>query len=368
MLLPPPSHLFPEYPLADQQFHHAGIELALRRVLESGRFILDAETEAFESEFAAFCGADHVIGTGSGTDAIELILRAMGIGAGHAVAVPTMAPSAVAAAVLRSGAHIVLVDVEAETLTLCPTALKEVMKHQKVSAVLAVHLYGHPVEWDALSAVCAAHGALLLEDAAQAHGALYHGRPVGTLGQACAWSFYPTKSLGALGDAGAVSVADAALAGRIRQMRQYGWQQRHVSELPGINTRLDEMQAAILRAKLPVLTAQVERRRELAQRYAQKLRGVQPLGVRQGCSHAFHQFVVRSERRDELGRHLRHHGVPVAVHYPAALHQQPAFSDSEGSFPVAEHAVRQVLSLPLHPYMNDQAVDAVCGAVESFPS
>ena len=198
----------------------------------------------------------------------------MEIGAGDGVIVPVLAPSAVAAAVRRAGACVVLCDVE-ETLTLCPQALRQVLEKQcGIKAVLAVHLYGHPCEWKALEEVCEAQGVLLIEDASQAHEARFEQKAIGTLGRASVWSFYPTKNLGALGDAGAVWTSEAGLAEKLRCLREYGWRQRHVSELPGINSRLDEMQAAMLRVKLPSLPAQVAKRRELASCYLSRLRGV----------------------------------------------------------------------------------------------
>lgn len=358
--------LFPEFPAEDQRHHHEALMLALQRVLQSGRFILGEEVCAFEREFASFLGGGHVVGVASGTDAIELLLRAMEIGAGDGVVVPALAPSAVAAAVKRAGARLVLCDVEEETLTLCPQSLREVIQSQRgIKAVLAVHLYGHPCDWKALEEVCEAHGVLLIEDASQAHGARLGRKAIGTLGRASVWSFYPTKNLGALGDAGAVWTSEAGWAEKLRCLREYGWRQRHLSELPGINSRLDEMQAAMLRVKLPSLSAQVAKRRELASRYLSRLRGLRLPVVREGCEHAFHQFVIRSEHREGLQAHLRHRGVPSAVLYPAALHQQPAFACAE-SFPVTEKAVREVLSLPLHPYLSELAIEAVCAAVEEF--
>lgn len=342
--------------------------LAARRVLESGRFILGDEGRAFEAAYAAHLGGGQVTGVASGTDAIELLLRALDIGFNEAVVVPALAPSAVAAAVRRAGARIVMCDVEEETLTICPRALEERLRNVKgIRAVLAVHLYGHPCDWQMLEEVCEAHGAFLIEDASQAHGAVWRQKPVGALGKASVWSFYPTKNLGALGDAGAVWTSEAVLAEKMRCLREYGWRQRHVSELEGINSRLDEMQAAMLRVKLPFLIEQVKKRAELASRYISRLRGVRLPVVREGCGHAFHQFVIRLEHRDALQAHLKRRGVPSAVLYPAALHQQPAFACA-ASFPVAEKAAREVLSLPLHPYLGEAAIDAVCSAVEDFPS
>jgi dTDP-4-amino-4,6-dideoxygalactose transaminase len=236
--------------------------------MRGGQFILGHEVTCFEEEFAAYLGAGHVIGVGSGTDALELMLRALDIGSGDKVVVPAHAPSAVAAGVERSGASVLLADVESETMTLCPQARKKLLTSPAgVKAAIVLHLYGHPADWAGLSRVAEEHGIELLEDAAQAHGASWKGRAIGTLGHMAAFSFYPTKNLGALGDAGAVVTSDAPLAERMRELRQYGWRQRCVSDRTGINSRLDELQAAVLRVKLPFLDAHISRRRQLAQHY-----------------------------------------------------------------------------------------------------
>jgi dTDP-4-amino-4,6-dideoxygalactose transaminase len=364
MTLPVPDCLFPDFPAADRLYLQNGIAEAVRRVLERGQYVLGAEVNGFEAEFAAFLGVGHAIGVASGTDAIELMLRALEIGRGAVVALPALAPSACAAAVRRAGAEVVLVDVDETHLTLSPQALETVLRSHKVRAVLAVHLYGHPVAWDELSAVCDAHGVLLLEDCAQAHGTTYRDRKAGTLGRAAAWSFYPTKNLGALGDAGAITTSDEALAQRLRQMREYGWVKRQISDFDGINSRLDELQAAVLRVKLPALAASLAARRLRVARYASR---VSSLVSAHTAGHAFHQLVLRHAHRDALQAHLKQRGIPSAVHYPAALHQQPAFACA-GSFPNAERAVREVLSLPVHPHVPLDAVDVVCAALEAFSS
>jgi dTDP-4-amino-4,6-dideoxygalactose transaminase len=366
-MLPLPASLFPEFPAEDQRHHHDALMLAVQRVLQSGRFILGEEGLGFEAEYAAHLGGGHVTGVATGTDAIELLLRALDIRSNQAVVLPALAPSAVAAAVRRAGARIVLCDVEEGTLTLCPRALVEQLKGANdIRAVLAVHLYGHPCDWTALEEVCEAHGVFLIEDASQAHGAVWRQKKVGTLGKASVWSFYPTKNLGALGDAGAIWTSDPALAEKLRCLREYGWVKRQISDVPGgINSRLDEIQAAMLRVKLPELARHNERRKKLASKYTEALQNVRPPVVREGCVHAFHQFVVCSGQRDAMLEHLRRHGVPAAVHYPAALHQQAAFACEE-TFPMAERAVREVLSLPMHPYLSDAAIEAVIRIMEDF--
>lgn len=365
------SSLFPSYPMEDHLTHRAEISGAIQRVLESGRYILGEEVLGFEREFAAFLGRKHAVGVASGTDAIEVMLRGLGIGAGDKVVVPAHAPSAVAAGVIRSGAALVFADIEAGTFTLCPESLDAIMGSKDgvgVKAVLVVHIYGHPADWASLERVAEKHGILLLEDCAQSHGASWQGRKTGSLGKAAAFSFYPTKNLAAVGDAGTVVTDDPALAERMRAIRQYGWQERFNSSMPGVNSRLDELQAAVLRTKLPSLEESVGIRRRLAARYDQRLgtsgKVITPQ-VRSDCAHAYHQYVVRSARRDELLQHLNQSGIGAAVHYPVPLHHQPAYCQ-EVTLKVTEQAVATILSLPLHPYLSDEAVDAVCDTIESL--
>ncbi len=366
---------FSTFPLEDQRRHRAGVVAALDRVVDSGNYILGEETAGFETEFGEFLGVDHVVGVGNGTDAIELMLRALEAGAGSKVVLPAHAPSAVAAAVRRSGAEPVFADIEPDTFTLCPRSLDAVLRAhagQGVRAVLAVHLYGHPASWEDLRQTAEEHGVALLEDVAQAHGAVWQGRMAGTLGTAAAFSFYPTKNLAACGDAGAVVCDDPAMAEKLRLLRQYGWreQERHVSTLDGVNTRLDEMQAAVLRVKLPFLPENMARRQKLAGVYERRLGKhgfLKTPGVRPGCEHAWHQYVVRCPRRDELARHLEGAGIPVAVHYPVPLHLQRAFqTETFVPLPHSEAAAREVVSLPLHPHLAEEAVSLVCDVIESL--
>lgn len=370
-MTPPSTPLFPTYPHEDQRRHQIELSDAIQRVLDSGNYILGEEVTAFEREFAAFLGAKQVVGVANGTDAIEVMLRALEIGPGNKVVVPSFAPSAVAAGVTRCGAEPLFADIEADTFTLCPESLDAVLRSpagQGVKAALAVHLFGHPADWKNLRQVADEHGIVLLEDCAQAHGAVWHGRMAGTLGRAAAFSFYPTKNLAALGDAGAVATNDEELAERMRLIRQYGWRSRHISELTGVNSRLDELQAAVLRVKLPTLMDSVQQRRRLVAEYDARLMNsnvVTPPSVRGGCEHAYHQYVVSCGRRDELMEHLQRGGIPAAVHYPVPLHQQPAFGGGSHALPESERAAAEVISLPLHPYLSEDVVDAVCRAMES---
>ncbi len=371
MTASPLSPLFPLFPHADQRRHGVELSNAVQRVIDSGRYILGDEVAGFESEFAAYLGVQQAVGLASGTDAIEMMLRALDIGPGSKVVIPAQAPSAVAAGVARSGAGLVFADIEADTFTLCPESLDAVLRSpagRGVKAALVVHLHGHPADWQNLRHVAKEHGILLLEDCSQAHGATWQGRMVGALGTAAAFSFYPTKNLAALGDAGAVATQDEMLAERLRLMRQYGWKQRHISVAAGVNSRLDELQAAVLRVKLPALTESVQSRRRLAAQYDSRLGGgghIALPGVRDGCEHAYHQYVVRSGRRDELLEHLQAAGIPVAVPNPVPLHRQPTFH-ANVVLTETERAVAEVIALPLHPHLTAAAVDAVCNALERF--
>lgn len=369
--------LFPPYPLADYQHHRAEIDEAIKRTLSGGRYILGGEVASFEREFAAFTQCAHAIGVASGTDAIELILRAMDIGPGSLVALPSHTATASASAVRRAGAEPAFVDVEADTFTLCPRSLFELLNSAEgasVKAVLAVHLYGHPCDMNALREITELRGIRLIEDAAQAHGATHHGIPAGSLGDAAAFSFYPTKNLGAIGDGGAITTNDHALAEKLRQLREYGWKDRYVSAIDGVNSRLDEMQAAILRVKLATLPERMKRRRRLAAAYARSFEGIERVILprcRAQITHGCHLYVVKSRDRDALLQHLAATGVPAAIHYPAAVHQQPAFSGapaSPGGLLVTEALMPEILTLPLHPYLTEDAVEHVAKSVGEFNS
>lgn len=366
---------FPAFPREDYRHHQVAIDAAVQTVLRGGHYILGEEVAAFEQEFAAFIGVRHCIGLASGTDALEVMLRALDIGAGARVIAPSHTAVASVAAITRAGAEPVFCDVEPDTCTLCPAALEALLASdlgRGVRAVLAVHLYGHPVAWDRLLTICQRHGIELLEDCAQSHGACYHGTKTGALGRAAAFSFYPTKNLGAIGDGGAITTHDDALAERVRLIRQYGWQERYFSHRDGVNSRLDELQAAILRVKLRSLPHQMDQRRTLAAAYDHALAGlpaVRSPTLRPGCAHAFHLYVIQSPQRQALMQHLQASGIPVALHYPAAVHQQPAYSAATSrspALPVTEAVVKQILTLPLHPYLSVEAVQQVGQAVRDF--
>lgn len=370
----PSSSIFTAYPLADYEASKADIDAAIQHVLTSGHYILGGEVDAFEKEFAAWVGVKHCIGVANGTDAIELLLRGLDIGQGDCVAVPSHTAVASAAGISRAGARPVFVDIDEKTLTVCPQALDELLRSpggSGIKAILAVHMYGHPAAWAELERVAARHRLELLEDCAQAHGASDEGRMAGSLGRGAAFSFYPTKNLGALGDGGAITTSDEVLAERIRVLRQYGWGQRYISSVEGVNSRLDELQAAILRVKLPTLDLQLSRRRALASRYQERLTttSIALPWVRNGAEHAYHLYVIRSGDREGLKRHLTERGIPVALHYPAAIHQQPAYqrhAAKSPALPVTERLVNEILTLPLHPHLSERAVDAVCDAILEY--
>jgi dTDP-4-amino-4,6-dideoxygalactose transaminase len=371
----PPT--FSAYPLADCQAHQEEIHAALQEFLRGGSYVLGPEVAAFEREFAQFVGASQAIGVANGTDAIEVLLRALEIGSGDAVAVPSHTAVASASGIARAGAQPIFVDIDPDTFTISPDALEELLKSSigaRVKAVLAVHLYGHPCDMKRLEEVARAHGVVLLEDCAQAHGAVSRGRSVGSLARAAAFSFYPTKNLGALGDGGAITTSDAALAEACRVVRQYGWKERYISASQGVNSRLDELQAALLRIKLRALPAGMRRRRQLAALYGSLLKGCPNLVTpvcRPECEHAYHLYVVRTPHRDGLMKHLLGKGIPAALHYPAAIHQQPGYTEVAAlspPLPSTETVVKEILTLPLHPYLDDVAVHYTCAAVREYLS
>ena len=361
-------------PKAEYLAHKAQIDAAIARALESGRYILGAEVTAFESEWAAYVGVAHAIGVGNGTDAIELALRALGIGSGDVVITTSNTAVATVAAIELTGASALLVDVDNITLTLSPERLEEALAsdaHGRVKAVIPVHLYGCPADMRRITPIAAAHGLKVIEDCAQAHGATIEQRAVGTWGDIGTFSFYPTKNLGALGDGGAVVTNAAPLAARLRELRVYGWQERYISESAGMNTRLDDLQAAILRVKLEHLGAANERRRAIAQRYHDSL-GDLPLVLppRQAdVQHVYHQFVIRLPERDALRAHLHGEGIEAAVLYPLPIHEQPAYRDRigiAGELQVTGRAARELLCLPVQPTLSDADAARVAAAIRDF--
>lgn len=358
-------------PFVDLKAHVAAlrgeIDLALSRVLDSGWFILGPEGEAFEEELASALGALHCVATANGTEAIQLALEALGVGPGDDVVTSPLTAAFTALAIVRAGARPVFADLDPRTLNVSPEGVERALT-PRTRALLPVHLYGHPADLDPLMDIASRRGLPLLEDACQAHGALYKGRRVGALSGIGATSFYPTKNLGALGDGGAVLLHDANLAARLRQLRNGGQSDRYRHEILGMNSRLDEIQAAVLRVGLRHLEGWTERRRHLANLYVRELVGADlVLPEEQPYAHAVHHlFVVRHPRRDALMAALKARGVGTLIHYPIPLHLQPAFAPlggRKGDHPVAERAAAEILSLPLYPEMTDEEARFVAAAV-----
>jgi dTDP-4-amino-4,6-dideoxygalactose transaminase len=360
-------------PFGDFQAHVAALRPeiveAMTRVLDSGRFILGPEGDAFEQELATALEARFAVGVGNGTEAIQLALEALGVGAGGEVVTSPLSAAFTALAVLRAGARPVFADLDPVTLNVSPEAVARAMT-PRTRALLPVHLYGHPVDLDPLLALAQRSGVPLVEDTCQAIGARYKGRSVGALSGIGALSFYPTKNLGAFGDAGAVITNDDGVAEKVKRLRNGGQRERYHHDMAGINSRLDEVQAAVLRLKLRHLPAWTERRQALARRYRDGLTGT-GLGLPTEQPYAtavWHLFVVRHGDRDGLARRLQERGVGTLVHYPIPLHLQPAFAHlggRAGDFPVAERAAEEILSLPLYPEMTDAQADTVVDAVKA---
>ncbi len=346
----------------------AELEAALSRVIERGWFILGPEVEAFEAEFAAYHGVDHAVAVANGTDAIELALRAAGIGAGDEVITVAHTAVATVAAIERAGAKPVLVDIDPATYTMSPQAAEAAIT-PRTRALLPVHLYGQPADLAALAALAEKHHLLLIEDCAQAHGARYHGQLVGTFGHLAAFSFYPTKNLGADGDAGAVITRDANYAARLRKLRNYGQSSRYVHDERGINSRMDEFQAAILRIKLAHLGEYTDLRRQFAAIYNAELSGVITPEVRTGAEHVYHLYVIRHPQRDALIEHLKQAGIGTLIHYPIPVHLQAAYADlgyGRGSLPITEQIAAEIVSLPLYIGLTKADIQTVAAAVKAF--
>ena len=345
----------------------AAVRAAIDRVIASGWFVLGPEVEAFETEFAAASRVPHAVGVGTGTDAITLILRALDIGPGDEVITPPLSAAYSALAVMMAGARPVFTDIDPDRLTLDPRRVEEAIT-PRTRALLPVHLYGQPADMRPLEALAAKHRLALVEDAAQAHLSTADSRPVGTIGVAAASSFYPTKNLGALGDGGAVLTKDAQLAARIKRLRNGGQTSRYHHQEAGANSRLDEMQAAILRARLPFLAGWTSRRRVIAVRYRSALATAALQVPREFDSgHVYHLFPVLTDSRDAFQHYMRDRGVETLIHYPVPIPRQPALaSTSPAVCPVADRVCAQVVSLPMYPGLSDAAVSAVTDAAATF--
>lgn len=355
-------------PGSQTEAHRSAIDAAIRRVLDSGWYVLGQEVSAFEREFAAYLGAEYAIGVNSGTDALHLALRALGIGPGDEVVTVSHTAVATLAAVELAGAATVVADIEPEFFTLDPAAFEAAIT-PRTKAVVVVHLYGQAAAMDAILEIAHRHGLKVVEDCAQATGARYKGRRLGTIGDVGCFSFYPTKNLGAIGDGGAVVTMDRDIADRVQALREYGWRGDRVSHVAGINSRLDEIQAAILRVKLPFLDADNARRRAIADRYDAGLAGLVDRPARRpGCEHVFHLYVVRLQNRDGVMQKMKSQGVAAAVHYAVAGHQQPAYRNrlaGRAALAETERAVGEILTLPIYPELNDAEVGTVLAALQN---
>ena len=347
------------------------IDAAIARVLDSGWYILGQEGRAFEAEFAAWLGAGTAIGCGNGTDAIALALRGLGIGPGCTVVTVSHTAVATVAAIESTGATPLLLDIEPDHYTMDPSELAAVLANPPpglppIRAVVPVHLYGQVADVDVIDTLCRRHGVFLIEDCAQAHGAKRNGQMAGTFGDAATFSFYPTKNLGALGDGGAVVARDPEVGARIAALRQYGWTRHYISDMVGVNSRLDEMQAAILRAKLPHLNAANARRREIAAEYNAVLGNRAPRR-RKGSEHVYHLYVIRVDDRDAVQARLREKNVGTGIHYPMPVHRQPAYAGRVALGPSGcaetDRAAASILSLPLYPELTDEQVARVRDAL-----
>ena len=342
----------------------ADLDAAYLRFMESASYVLGAEVEAFEREYAAYCGTKFCIGVGNCLDAMHLVLRAWGIGAGDEVIVPSNTYIATWLAVSYAGALPVPVEPEPRTCNLDPDRVAAAIT-PRTRAIMAVHLYGQTADMDPIMALAEQHGLKVLEDAAQAQGALNRGRRAGSLGHASGHSFYPTKNLGALGDAGAVTTNDSELADKVRCLRNYGSRRRYFNEVKGVNSRLDELQAAFLRVKLKKLDDWNNRRRSVAARYLAEMRGIPELTLPftpDWSDPVWHLFVIRHSARDQLQQKLTEAGIGTLIHYPVPPHLSGAYSDFRppvdgfSSLPIAECLARTVLSLPMGPHLSDLQV------------
>ncbi|HEX3061279.1 MAG TPA: DegT/DnrJ/EryC1/StrS family aminotransferase [Usitatibacter sp.] len=341
------------------------LDEAFRRVMRSGWFVLGAEVEAFERTFAAWCGSEHCVGVANGLEAMRLTLRAWNVGEGDEVIVPSNTYIATWLAVTHAGARPVPVEPDPATYNIDPAQIEAAIT-PRTRAIIPVHLYGQSADMDPIRELASRRGVLVLEDAAQAAGARYRGRRVGSLADAAAFSFYPGKNFGAFGDAGAVVTNDARLAERLRALRNYGSHVKYRNEVLGWNSRLDELQAALLGPRLAVLAEWNERRSRIAQRYHEGLAGTGLTlpATLEGNEHTWHLYVVRSKRRDEVQRALAAAGIGTMIHYPVPPHLQPAYAElghSRGAFPLSEAIHDEVLSLPMGPHLSDAQVDYVIG-------
>jgi dTDP-4-amino-4,6-dideoxygalactose transaminase len=363
-------------PLASYLSDQPALDEAIHRVLRVGRYILGDETAAFEKQFADYIGVPFAVGVGNGTEALHLALRALGIGPGDEVIAVSHTAVATVSAVEMSGATPVLVDIHPKSYTMDASLLEGAVSSRS-KAIVPVHLYGQPCDLEQITRFAERHGLFVVEDCAQSHGALYRERRTGSWGHAAAFSFYPTKNLGCLGDGGAVTTRDPSLYEKLRALRQYGWDENRISQRAGWNSRLDELQAAVLRVKLARLEQSNQRRIQIARSYHELLGRIPELilpSPTAGTTHVYHQYVVRcpdNSTREHLMRFLFEQGIQTAVHYPVPVHLQPAYAHrlpGWQSLPATEEVCPRILSLPLYPELTDEQVTRVAKAIAAFLS
>jgi dTDP-4-amino-4,6-dideoxygalactose transaminase len=356
-------------PHAQYLSHQTEIDAAIAAAIAGNRYILGPQTKAFESEFAQYIGVQYGVGVGSGTEALHLAIRACEIGAGDEVITVAHTAVATVAAIELAGATPVLVDIDPATYTIDPYKIEAAIT-PRTKAIIPVHIYGGLADLDPILKITKQHNLKVIEDCAQAHGARYHDRRAGSWGDVACYSFYPTKNLGAIGDGGLVTTNDPAIAERLDLLRQYGWRERYISEIGGWNTRLDELQAAILRVKLKHLDADNDRRRQRAAMYAEMLHGVATTPIELAHTQSvYHLYVIRHPQRDQLMKHLSDRGIGTAIHYPVPIHLQPAYRGrlgDIGSLPETERAAQEILSLPMFPELPESDVKVVADAIREF--
>lgn len=354
-------------PKAQYLSHKEAIDQAIAGVLSSGSYVLGEEVRLFEKEFAAYIGSKRAIGVGSGTEALHLALKMCGIRSGDEVITVSNTAVATIAAIELAGAKPVFADIEPATYTMNPDHFRKIIT-PRTKAVIPVHLYGHPAEMDKIIAISREHGLWIIEDCAQAHGASYKGRKVGSIGDIGCFSFYPTKNLGCIGDGGAVVTDNSELAEKGRMMREYGWTEQRLSQIKGWNTRLDEIQAAVLRVKLKHLDAGNAARKHLASIYNDGLAGSKLIlpTMTSGADHVYHLYVVRTEGRDRLLEFLRKEGIGAAVHYPVPVHLQPAYARMGENLIETERVAREILTLPIYPELSEKDVTSVTKAIKRY--
>jgi dTDP-4-amino-4,6-dideoxygalactose transaminase len=359
--------IFCSNPKAQYLSHKEEIDFAIQHVLASGNFVLGTNVQAFEREFSSYIGTQYSVSVGSGTDALCMALRALGINSDDEVIVPSHTATATVAAIAQAGAIPVFADVDPEYWTLDPVSVEK-MINSKTKGIVAVHLYGQPADMDSLKNIAQQNELKLIEDCAQAPGAKYKNLQVGSIGDLGCFSFYPTKNLGAFGDGGAITTSDSDVVEQLKKLRQYGWDENRISQFPGYNSRLDEIQAAILRVKLKYLDEDNAKRIVLANQYEKQFSSLPAKlpGKRSECTHVYHVYVIEVDQRDALVDYLESHGVKAGIHYPVPVHLMPAFANTKITLSHTERTVSSILSLPMYPELNSIDQSQVVNNVKKF--